>query len=185
MHDASRDNPGPQAIARWVQEARRGSQAAYAQLYRRFSPLVHGILLGRVRPALADELTQECFALAFARLDQLRDAANFGAWIATIARRMPRTDAPLEIAVEEEADFAAPDATPEQRSEAMRALRAIASLPEAYRETLMLRLVEGLSGPEIAALTGLTPESVRVNLHRGMEKLRNALSMADVQGDRT
>lgn len=177
MHDASRDTPGPQAIERWVQEARRGSQAAYAQLYRRFAPLVHGILLGRVRPALADELTQDCFVLAFARLDQLRDAAHFGAWIAAIARRMPKTDAPLEIAVEDESGFAANDATPEQRSEALRALQAIAALPEAYRETLMLRLVEGLSGPEIASLTGLTPESVRVNLHRGMEKLRAALGV--------
>lgn len=181
MHGAGDDISGSQAIAHWVQEARRGSQASYAQLYRRFAPLVHGILLGRVRPALADELTQDCFALAFARLDQLRDATHFGAWIAAIARRMPKADAPLEVAVEDETDFAAHDATPEQRSEALRALHAIAALPEAYRETLMLRLVEGLSGPEIASLTGLTPESVRVNLHRGMEKLRTALGVG-VQG---
>ena len=41
----------------------------------------------------------------------------------------------------------------------------------------MLRLVEGLSGPEIANLTGLTPESVRVNLHRGMARLRAVLGI--------
>ena len=52
------------------------------------------------------------------------------------------------------------------------ALEAIRSLPDAYRETLVLRLVEGMSGPEIAVRTGLTPASVRVNLHRGM-KLRD------------
>jgi RNA polymerase sigma-70 factor (ECF subfamily) len=40
----------------------------------------------------------------------------------------------------------------------------------------MLRLVEGLSGPEIAARTGLSPGSVRVNLHRGMALLRDALT---------
>jgi len=44
------------------------------------------------------------------------------------------------------------------------------------RETLILRLVEGLSGPEIAERTGLTPGSVRVNLHRGMQQLRERLS---------
>ena len=55
------------------------------------------------------------------------------------------------------------------------ALEAIRALPEAYRETLMLRLVEGLSGPEIATRTGLTPASVRVNLHRGMKLLREKL----------
>jgi RNA polymerase sigma-70 factor (ECF subfamily) len=55
-------------------------------------------------------------------------------------------------------------------------LDAVRSLPDAYRETLILRLVEGMTGPEIAARTGLTPGSVRVNLHRGMEQLRAKLS---------
>jgi hypothetical protein len=48
-------------------------------------------------------------------------------------------------------------------------------LPEAYREPLILRLVEGMTGPEIATRTGLTPGSVRVNLHRGMQMLRERL----------
>jgi DNA-directed RNA polymerase specialized sigma24 family protein len=38
----------------------------------------------------------------------------------------------------------------------IRVLQIIRGLPEAYRETLLLRLVEGLSGPEIASATGLT-----------------------------
>ena len=54
-------------------------------------------------------------------------------------------------------------------------LDRIRSLPAAYRETLILRLVEGLTGPEIARQTGLTPESVRVNLCRGMKMLRRLL----------
>ena len=62
-----------------------------------------------------------------------------------------------------------------ERADAHAALDAIRALPEAYRETLMLRLVEGLSGPEIATRTGLTPASVRVNLHRGMKLLREKL----------
>ena len=59
--------------------------------------------------------------------------------------------------------------------EAFAVMDAIRSLPDAYRETLALRLVEGLNGPEIAAQTGLTPDSVRVNLHRGMKMLREKL----------
>jgi RNA polymerase sigma-70 factor (ECF subfamily) len=55
-------------------------------------------------------------------------------------------------------------------------LEAVRSLPDAYRETLILRLVEGMTGPEIAARTGMTHGSVRVNLHRGMEQLRAKLS---------
>jgi RNA polymerase sigma-70 factor (ECF subfamily) len=54
-------------------------------------------------------------------------------------------------------------------------LDQIRSLPEAYRETLIMRLVEGMTGPEIAAQTGLTHESVRVNLCRGMKMLRELL----------
>ncbi|MBK7861196.1 MAG: hypothetical protein IPJ65_21815 [Archangiaceae bacterium] len=50
-------------------------------------------------------------------------------------------------------------------------------LPEAYRETLAMRLIEGLTGPEIAERTGLTPGSVRVNLHRGMQQLKAALGL--------
>ncbi len=168
--------PAPTDVARWTRAARNGSQPAYAALYARFVPLVHAILLGRTRPALADELTQETFALAFARLGQLRDDERFGAWIATIARRIdvPLRDAACDVAEE----IVDPQASPEQRAEAKRVLEAIGTLPEAYRETLVLRLVEGLGGPEIAALTDLTAASVRVNLHRGMRLLRAALGIA-------
>jgi len=61
------------------------------------------------------------------------------------------------------------------RAEALAILDVIRSLPDAYRETLVLRLVEGFTGPEIAERTGLTPASVRVNLHRGMALLRAKL----------
>lgn len=169
-------------VARAVREARRGSQPAFADLYRRFAPLAHGILIGRFRPALADELTQECFALAFGRLSQLKEAHKFGAWIATIARRMqPPTVA--EVAADELPEQVSMAASPEDRAEAERVLHALAALPDAYRETLALRLVEGLGGAEIAALTGLTPDSVRVNLHRGMAKLRVLLGLGRAQAE--
>ena len=59
--------------------------------------------------------------------------------------------------------------------EALEVLDLIRHLPEAYREPLILRLVEGMTGPEIARQTGLTPDSVRVNLCRGMKMLRQLL----------
>ena len=71
-------------------------------------------------------------------------------------------------------DLAAHDDTPE-RADALKLLALVKTLPEAYRETLVLRLVEGMTGPEIAARTGLTAASVRVNLHRGMKLLREKL----------
>jgi RNA polymerase sigma-70 factor (ECF subfamily) len=76
--------------------------------------------------------------------------------------------------VELPADLSAPEAS-SSRAEALGVLEIIRTLPVAYRETLVLRLVEGLTGPEIAERTGLTPASVRVNLHRGMSLLREKL----------
>lgn len=168
-------------ISSWVMRARGGSQPAFAWLYRRFAPLVHAILLGRMRPALADEMTQECFVIAFSRLAQLREDERFGAWIAAIARRVdvPAREAAWEAVVETVDTGASPD----QSFEADNLMRMIGTLPEAYRETLLLRLVEGLGGADIAALTGLTPQSVRVNLHRGMRRLRAALGIAPDSAD--
>ena len=57
----------------------------------------------------------------------------------------------------------------------MAVLEMVRKLPEAYRETLLMRLVEGMTGDEIAERSGLTPASVRVNLHRGMKLLREKL----------
>jgi len=65
-------------------------------------------------------------------------------------------------------------------AEARAVLDAIRSLPDAYREPLILRLVEGMTGPEIAARIGLTHGSVRVNLHRGMQQLREILGRKDL-----
>jgi RNA polymerase sigma-70 factor (ECF subfamily) len=48
---------------------------------------------------------------------------------------------------------------------------------------MILRLVEGMSGPEIAEQTGLSAGSVRVNLHRGMKLLRERLGMAQEASD--
>lgn len=168
----------PFEIARHVRDAQRGSQAAFAWLYRAFAPLVHTIHLGRAPRARAEELAQDTFAIAFAQLGQLREATQFGPWIAAIARRHRGRGSTDEESLREDHDGASPAAGPDERAEAERALHAIRGLPEAYRETLLLRLVEGLSGPEIAALTGLTAASVRVNLHRGMAKLRAALGLA-------
>jgi RNA polymerase sigma-70 factor (ECF subfamily) len=162
-------------VARRVAQAKDGSQEACSWLYRRYLPLVHGLLLTRFRPAIADELTQECFALAFQRLRQLREPAHFGAWIATIARHLRSPESAHEESMPEQFDVQDPDADPSRQAEAAHLLAAIRSLPGNYAETLALRLIEGMSGAEIAQLTGLTPDSVRVNLHRGMRKLREIM----------
>ena len=155
-----------------VHAARDGDEAAFTTLYRHYTRAVHGVLLSRVPPADVDDLVQDVFLAAFVQLSALREAGAFGGWLMTIARnkatdylrRRPRTtELPQDLA-------SAPEGT-----EAIFVMAQIHSLPEAYRETLTLRLVEGMTGPEIAAQTGLTEGSVRVNLHRGMKQLRERL----------
>lgn len=173
------------STATLVNAARAGSQAAMSLLYQRFAPVVHGVLLAYAQPADADDLTQDVFETALQRLHALHEPAAFPGWILSIARRAALDGKRRAPRLSEGAEESVADtsATPEQRLEAGRVLVAIQSLPAAYRETLLLRLAEGLNGPEIAQRTGLSHGSVRVNLHRGMSLLRAALSIA-VEGDR-
>ncbi len=83
----TRHEPGERDDASLVLAARAGSSDAFASLYRRYAPVVHGVLLARVQKADADDLTQEVFAAAWRMLPQLREPAAFGAWILTSARR--------------------------------------------------------------------------------------------------
>jgi RNA polymerase sigma-70 factor, ECF subfamily len=158
-----------------VTRARRGDESAFGGLYERYARVVHGLLLARVPRDDVDDLVQEVFLTAWKRLDALRDAAAFGGWLVMIARNRASDFHRRGLDYQElPASLQAHDATAE-RTEALAALGVIRSLPEAYRETLVLRLVEGLTGAEIAHRTGLTEGSVRVNLHRGMKLLREKL----------
>lgn len=159
-----------------VEAARSGDRAAFSRLYHAFLPVVHAIALSHApRPADAEDIAQEVFSKALARLGDLRDPAAFPGWISAIARNTARDRRPAATQPTEHP--APPAATPLELSEsAARALDAVRALPEAYRETLILRLVEGLTGPMIAQRTGLTEGSVRVNLCRGMALLRERLS---------
>ena len=154
-----------------------GDRDSFSRLYDLYAPLVHGILLARVPRIEVDDLVQDIFLHAFRKLHTLRDGAAFGPWIAMIARNRAvdfhrRSRATVELTD----DIGGTD---KQESRAAEILELIRSLPEAYRETLVLRLVEGMTGPEIATRTGLTAASVRVNLHRGMKLLREKLGVTE------
>jgi len=158
-----------------VASVRAGDREAFARLYEIYSPLVHGVLLARVPYDEVGDLVQDVFLLAFRKLGSLRDAARFGPWVAMIARNRANDFHRRARETEElREEFAQCES---RETEAREALEIIRGLPEAYRETLVLRLVEGMTGPEIAARTGLQPASVRVNLHRGMKLLRERLGM--------
>ncbi len=161
--------------AEQVRAACAGDPLAFEKLYARYRGAVRAVVLSSIGWEDADDLTQDVFLVVWQRLDQLRDVNRFGPWLLQCARnrctdhhRRPR---PIALS----SAPTTPQVSMPPRAEALEVMRAIQELPAAYRETLVMRLVEGMSGPEIAAKTGLTPRSVRVNLHRGLKKLRHAL----------
>jgi len=135
--------------------------------------MVHGLLLARIPRSEVDDLVQDVFLQAMRRLGSLRDSCAFGPWLAAIARNRARDHYRRGVDTVELPDDL--PGAPHPEGDAAAVLAAVRRLPDAYRETLVLRLVEGMTGPEIAERTGLTPGSVRVNLHRGMQMLREAL----------
>ena len=120
-------------------------------------------------------MVQDVFLAAFRGIKSLRDPDAVGPWLVKLARNHAAGFYRSRKVTEE-----LPDEIPGRRvshAEATEVMMAIRSLPDAYSETLTLRLVEGMTGEEISKLTGLSAGSVRVNLHRGMEMLRKSLGI--------
>lgn len=172
------DAPGPSLLrdeAALAARAQRGDEAAFAALYERFARMVHAILVSMVPFDEAPDLSQDVFVKAWRGLPGLREPQRFGPWLATIARNRGRDALKRPTLVQSGLPDDAPAPPGPEPGDAGAILARLRALPEAYRETLALRLVEGLTGPEIARRTGLTHGSVRVNLTRGMKLLRERL----------
>jgi RNA polymerase sigma-70 factor, ECF subfamily len=161
------------ALGETIRAVAAGDQDAFSRLHAGYVRMVHAIVLGRVPRRDVDDLVQDVFLIAYTRIRELRDPAAFGAWLGSIARNRAtdylrqsreQVELPEEMAGGDPID-----------TETFAVLEIVRTLPEAYRDSLLMRLVEGMSGHEIAERSGLTPASVRVNLHRGMKLLRAKL----------
>src|SRR5258707_778057 len=123
-----------------------GDRGAFGELYVRYARMVHGILLARVPASDAEDLVQDVFMSAMRQLRGLRTAAAFRGWLGAIARNRA-----IDYHRESRERVALEDAPPSQAKDASQdaflVRGAIRALPEAYRETLIMRLVEGMTGP--------------------------------------
>jgi len=156
-----------------VRAAQGGDRVAFGTLYERYGRLIHGIILAHVHYHDAEDVTQDVFVKALEQLHNLREPAAFCGWLISIARRAAADHRRTRKAMLNPGRLLAGRTPPALEPFAI--LDVVKRLPESYRETLILRLVEGMTGPEIAARTGLTADSVRVNLCRGMKLLRACL----------
>jgi len=137
---------------------------------------VNAILLAHVSIDSVPDLMQEVFLQAWKKIGTLREPRAFAGWIGAIARKRAINHFrrhPHEVELKDM--YASRADALDAKIRAKEAIAAVQQLPVAYRETLLLRLIEGYSGAEIAALCGLTEDSVRVNLHRGFKLLQERL----------
>lgn len=126
---------------------------------------------------LAEDLSQETFARAWAAWESQRDAKALKAWLFTIARNEhARTYERKRLDVDPDAELeelVAKTASDPALSIDIR--RAFGLLPEAYREPLLLQVLGGLSSAEIAATMGTSEEAVNMRLSRARKTLRTLL----------
>ncbi|WP_440875532.1 sigma-70 family RNA polymerase sigma factor [Thalassotalea sp. PLHSN55] len=128
---------------------------------------------------VAEDLVQETFLRAWRALDSLKDEKAAKSWLITIlrrenARRFERKR--FEMSDYEESTITDNQSTStEQQIENHWLREKIASLPEEYREPLVLQVVGGFSGEEIAKMLELNKNTVMTRLFRARNQLKDAL----------
>jgi RNA polymerase sigma-70 factor (ECF subfamily) len=132
----------------------------------------------------AQDIVQESFLRAVRFGDQCR-AGNARSWLLQIVRNTCHTwlgrnranVAPLEALDEAVAsDSTSPDLTLQRRQDVGAVRRAIALLPEEFREVVVLREIEGLAYKEIAAVIEVPVGTVMSRLSRARERLKGLLA---------
>jgi len=136
-------------------------------------------------PQIAEDLVQETFLRAWKALDSLKDEQAAKSWLITIlrrenARRFERKQLDL-VDVEDYpvADQQAPSSEQEMDNELLR--RHIQMLALEYREPLLLQVIGGFSGEEIAEILDLNKNTVMTRLFRARHQLKESLERSQSQ----
>lgn len=160
-----------------VEAAKRGEPGSFEALYHAYLGVVSAVALAYGPLHEKDDIIQESFLLALEKLDTLKNPDVFGAWLRTITRNVAITHLrKLQKHEDGNDDVRDPSSLSEtQRVAAMSVLSVVRALDEQYREIILMAYAEGMSGSEIADVTGLREGSVRVKLNRGLEMVRVAL----------
>lgn len=169
--------------------AARGDDEALSLLVRAYHDRVYRFGLRVCRDGFdADDAVQEAFSKVAKRRDVIADPGVLS-WLFSVVRnaclRMLRRFARNRRVVAEGAD---PEEIPAGQENAQEALErqelvlsvhaAIASLERPYREVIVMRDLEGLSGEETCAALGLEIAAMKTRLHRARTKLREALGQS-------
>lgn len=179
--------PGGDDDNRLIAAALGGDNGAFTQLMQRHKAPLYRFIRRYVGDAdEAFDLVQETFVSAWSALDSFDQKRPFPVWLRRIAlnkcrdwsrRRQVRHfffgAAPLEAADK------LPISTAEDndQQEELRALdQAIAALPTALKEPLLLTVFEDMSQAEAAALLGISIKAVETRIYRAKQRLRDSLA---------
>ena len=154
------------------------SEDAFGRLYDRHAPAVHQLIL-RLLPrsgADADEVLQETWIRAIERLERFRFDSLLKTWLCGIAVNCCREQ--VRRSGSTRSGSAAPVEPMDRRPEVGDRLdleSAIASLPDGFREVLVLHDVEGHTHEEIARIAGIDASTSRSQLARARRAVRAKL----------
>jgi len=153
--------------------------ATLEHVWQEFAVKLGQFIRSRVAdPASAEDILQDVFVRIQKRLGQLRDPARLEGWIYRIARnaiidhyrtRREEVELPETLPVE----FPANDVELEGLNASFR--RMIHSLPEPYREAIVLTEIEGLTQRELADRHGISLSGAKSRVQRGRAQLRQML----------
>ncbi|RMH17085.1 MAG: sigma-70 family RNA polymerase sigma factor [Acidobacteria bacterium] len=178
-----------------VARLKRGDEAAYEELVRRYGGRLLQVARRYLREEDARDAVQDAFVSAFKAIDRFDGRAQLATWLHRIVvnaslMRLRRPAMQREESLEpllprflDDGHFAAvrrpwPEDAEARlgRAETRRLVRrSIDRLPETYRTVLLLRDIEELDGAETAERLGISPGAVKVRLHRARQALRELL----------
>lgn len=188
--DEPGDDPGTPDDRSLLRAHLDGDAEAFGTLFARHRDRLWAVALRTTgdREEAADAL-QDALISAFRRADTFRGDAAVTTWLHRIAANVVRTARRKERGRRfirrlrggelGQALAASPSALPgeelQRRQELSALYRALDLLPEKYRSLLIMFEMEALTGEQLAAVTGLKPETVRVRLHRARKLFAKAL----------
>jgi RNA polymerase sigma-70 factor (ECF subfamily) len=157
----------------------------FEQLVRENQRMVYQIAFSVLGNAAdTEDVTQDAFVRAYAKLASLREPERFRAWVCRIVRRLAlnrvrsdtRTRRREALVASSEPQTIDVEALAADREFEARVRLDIGRLPPKLRDVLLLCAVEGLEPSAVATLLGIPPGTVRSRLHLARKALLGMLS---------
>jgi RNA polymerase sigma-70 factor (ECF subfamily) len=160
-----------------IQAARQGSPEALTLLYEHYLPMVYHRVRFTVPEDDVEDVTQEVFIAAIRSLKGFRGEAKFSTWLRTLTvrqvaeyyRRRRQTGLPLDEELHAPHD-------PSTSDNAILLRQAFHTLPDKYREILLLRFAENIPFQEIARMQGQSLEAAKSLFRRAVAALHKQVA---------